>query len=51
MSVRVAIVEAAEALAATSDTPRLDAELLMAGLLGTNRSDMLLRRMADEVPF
>ena len=50
MSVRVAIVEAAEALAPTSDTPRLDAELLMEGLLGTNRSDMLLRRMADEVP-
>lgn len=50
MSVRVAIVEAAEALAATSDTPRLDAELLMAGLLGTTRSEMLLRRMTDEVP-
>lgn len=50
MTVRLAIVEAAEALAATSDTPRLDAELLMAALLETSRSDMLLRRMSDEVP-
>ncbi|MGN3974387.1 peptide chain release factor N(5)-glutamine methyltransferase [Tsuneonella sp. SYSU-LHT278] len=50
MSVRRAIADATEALAATSDTPRLDAELLMAGLLGVGRSEMLLRRMADEVP-
>lgn len=50
MSVRVAILEAAEALSATSDTARLDAELLMAALLGGSRSDMLLRRMGDEVP-
>lgn len=50
MSVRLAIAEAAEALAATSDTPRLDAELLMAALLGVRRSEMLLQRMFDEVP-
>lgn len=50
MSVRLAIAEAADALAATSDTPRLDAELLMAALLGVSRSEMLLRRMFDEVP-
>ncbi len=50
MSVRLAIAEAAEALSATSDTARLDAELLMAGLLEVTRSDMLLRRMRDEVP-
>ena len=50
MSVRLAILEAAEALAPTSDTPRLDAELMMAALLDTTRSDMLLRRMGDEVP-
>jgi release factor glutamine methyltransferase len=50
MSVRAAILEAAEALAATSDTPRLDAELLMAALLGASRSDILLRRMGDAVP-
>ncbi|MCT2557607.1 peptide chain release factor N(5)-glutamine methyltransferase [Tsuneonella sp. YG55] len=50
MSVRLAINEAAEVLSATSDTPRLDAELLMAALLGATRSEMLLRRMSDEVP-
>ena len=50
MSVRLAIAEAAQVLAATSDTARLDAELLMAGLLGVSRSEMLLRHMADEAP-
>lgn len=50
MNVRTAIVEAAGRLAQASDTPRLDAELLMAALLGVSRGDMLLRRMADTVP-
>lgn len=50
MSVRLAIAEAAEVLSATSDTARLDAELLMAGLLGVSRGEMLLRHMADEIP-
>ena len=50
MTVRLAILEAADVLAATSDTPRLDAELLMAALLDTSRSDMLLRRMNDPLP-
>ncbi|WP_120716629.1 peptide chain release factor N(5)-glutamine methyltransferase [Tsuneonella amylolytica] len=50
MTVGVAIREAAEALAATSDTPRLDAELLVAALLDVSRSDMLLRHMGDPVP-
>ena len=50
MNVRTAIVEAAKRLAQASDTPRLDAELLMAALLGVSRGDMLLRRMADTVP-
>jgi release factor glutamine methyltransferase len=50
VTVGVAIREAAEALAATSDTPRLDAELLVAALLGVTRSEMLLRHMGDEVP-
>lgn len=50
MTVRIAIAEAAEALATTSDTARLDAELLMAALLDTTRSDMLLRRLGDPVP-
>lgn len=41
---------AAAALAATSDTSRLDAELLMAHALGATRSDLLLRHMSDAVP-
>lgn len=41
---------AAAALAASSDTPRLDAELLMAHVLGVTRSELLLRRMGDAVP-
>ena len=45
-----AIRVAAQALAATSDTARLDAEVLMAHALGISRSDLLLRRMADAAP-
>lgn len=45
-----ALREAATALAQVSDTPRLDAELLMAHALGVPRSEMLLRRMGDAVP-
>lgn len=41
---------AAAALAPTSDTPRLDAELLMAHTLGVTRSELLLRHMADAAP-
>lgn len=51
MTVGVAIREAAEALFATSDTPRLDAELLVAALLGVSRSEMLLRYMDEPVPM
>lgn len=51
MSVGLAIREAAEALEGKSDTPRLDAELLMAHLLGVSRSDLLLRYMRDEVEY
>ncbi|NVE95069.1 peptide chain release factor N(5)-glutamine methyltransferase [Altererythrobacter lutimaris] len=50
MTVSEAIRQAAERLAETSDTARLDAELLMAHALGTDRSSMLLRSMADPVP-
>jgi len=50
MTVALAIREAAEVLARVSDTPRLDAELLMAHLLGMSRSDMLLRAMQTPVP-
>lgn len=42
--------EAAAILASTSDTPRLDAELLMAEALGVSRSDLLLRHMDGAVP-
>lgn len=45
-----AIRVAAEQLSATSDTARLDAELLMAHALGLSRSEMLLRAMRDAVP-
>ena len=45
-----ALREATAALAATTDTPRLDAELLMAHALGASRSDLLLRHMAGPVP-
>ena len=50
MTVAATLRETATQLAAVSDTPRLDAELLMAHLLGTTRTDMLLRRMGDATP-
>jgi release factor glutamine methyltransferase len=42
--------EAADSLAATSDTPRLDAELLMAHALGVTRSELLLRHAGEPAP-
>lgn len=45
-----ALRDAAIHLAASSDTPRLDAELLMAHALGVSRSDLLLRHTAGAVP-
>jgi release factor glutamine methyltransferase len=50
MTVAEALRQATDRLAATSDTSRLDAELLMAEALGVSRSEMLLQRMDDEVP-
>ena len=50
VTIALAIREAAEALAGCSDTPRLDAELLMAHVLGVSRSDLLLRHMKDSPP-
>ena len=50
MTVAEALRAAAERLAATSDTARLDAELLMEHALGASRSDLLLRHMRDGVP-
>ena len=45
-----AIRAAAARLAATSDTARLDAEVLMAHALGLTLSDMLLRAMREPAP-
>lgn len=50
MTVAEAIRAAAERLSGTSDTARLDAELLMTHTLGVSRSDLLLRHMADAAP-
>ena len=50
MTAAEAIRDAAARLAATSDTARLDAEVLMAHALGVSRTDLLLRRMADPAP-
>jgi release factor glutamine methyltransferase len=45
-----ALRAAAAQLSATSDTARLDAELLMAQALGVSRSDLLLRHMQASAP-
>jgi len=50
VTVAEAIREAVQRLAATSDTARLDAELLMAHALGCSRSDVLLRHMQGDTP-
>jgi len=50
LTVAAALRHAAAQLAAVSDTPRLDAELLMAHLLGITRTELLLRRIGDAPP-
>lgn len=50
MTIAAAIRAAAACLAATSDTARLDAEVLMAHALGVSRSDLLLRHMDAPEP-
>jgi release factor glutamine methyltransferase len=50
MDVAQALREGTAMLSATSDTPRLDAELLMAHALGVTRSDLLLRHLRAAVP-
>jgi len=50
MSIGQALRDAAQSLENTSDTARLDAEVLMAHVLGVTRSDVLLRHMRDAVP-
>lgn len=49
-TVAAAIRSAAALLESVSDTPRLDAELLMAHHLGVDRSDLLLNAMDSLVP-
>jgi release factor glutamine methyltransferase len=50
VTVAQALREATAALAESSDTPRLDAELLMAEALGVTRSELLLRHTGAMVP-
>ncbi len=50
MTIAEVLREAAQKLSSTSDTARLDAEILMAHALGKSRSDMLLMHMKDEAP-
>lgn len=50
MTVAEAIRATAQSLEATSDTARLDAEVLLAHALGVTRSELLLRHMGDAVP-
>jgi len=50
VSVADALRQAAQQLSDSSDTSRLDVELLMAHALGVDRSALLLRHMADDEP-
>lgn len=50
MLVRVALVEATARIKRISESPRLDAELLMAHALGVPRNRMLLVHLDDPVP-
>jgi release factor glutamine methyltransferase len=50
MRVREALAGATHRIAPHSDTPRLDAELLMSHALGTEREAMLLSRLDDAAP-
>ncbi|WP_041549908.1 peptide chain release factor N(5)-glutamine methyltransferase [Novosphingobium aromaticivorans] len=50
MTVADAIRAATQRLSATSDTARLDAEVLMAHALGCSRTDLLLRHMTGAAP-
>lgn len=50
MTLALALRDAATLLSSVSDTPRLDAELLMADALGIGRSQLLLRLQELSVP-
>ncbi|GGP00646.1 release factor glutamine methyltransferase [Stakelama pacifica] len=49
-TVRAALFAAGDALRGVSDTPRLDAELLMAHALGLSRDTLILSRLDDPEP-
>jgi release factor glutamine methyltransferase len=51
MKVQEALADAAKRLAESSDTPRLDAELLMAHALGVEREAMLLGKLDRAAPL
>ena len=48
--IRRALASAADCLIPHSDTPRLDAELLMAHALGVSREELLLRHLDEPAP-
>ena len=48
--IRAALTAASAELAGVSDTPRLDAELLMAHALGTTRDQLLMRHLDEPTP-
>ena len=50
MKLRDALRAATDKIAAVSDTPRLDVELLAAHALGVDRNTLLLSRLDDEAP-
>jgi release factor glutamine methyltransferase len=50
LSIRLAVADAARLLDGISETPRLDAELLMAHTLGVAREALILRHLDDAVP-
>jgi release factor glutamine methyltransferase len=50
VTIRATLAVAAQRLAPNSDTPRLDAELLMAQALGVAREELLLRHLDDPAP-
>lgn len=50
VTVSIALADGAQRLASISDTPRLDAELLMAHALGTSRETLLLSHLAEPAP-
>ena len=50
MTISAGLADAARRLAQTSDTARLDAEVLMAHALGVTRSELILRHLRDPVP-